>query len=133
MIHRAACRRAWRSPRLASVTRRSATGRTALARALVVWTRPCSNRLVTRFRVIATRCAASRPRRLPFLRCRMLLLLAARVAAVFLGVELERDVGQAAELLLVEQLVLAGAGLADRHAEVQAVAAQDLGDLGERL
>ena len=58
-------RLAWRSPRLAKVTIRSANGRRRLALVSVVWMRPWVNRAVARFASIKRSWAAPPPRRGP--------------------------------------------------------------------
>src|SRR5687768_3485737 len=58
-------RRECRSPRLANVTRRSASGRSRFALVSVVWIRPCLNSDVARFASISRSCAGLPPRRGP--------------------------------------------------------------------
>src|SRR5271155_2693436 len=71
MMYAAACRRDCSVSRLPSVIIFSATGRVAFARVKVVVIRPCSNKLVTRFRSVARRCDGLRPSFDPELRCRI--------------------------------------------------------------
>jgi len=56
----------------ARVIMRSASGRAALARRIVVWMRSFSMRLVTRFRNTARRCAGCFPSLCPETRCLMI-------------------------------------------------------------
>src|SRR3954454_22875558 len=65
-----ACRRACRSPRLASVISFSASGLTALALAWLVWIRSCSISCLERFESRAERCDLSRLSLLRFFLCR---------------------------------------------------------------
>src|SRR6185436_16950160 len=58
-------RRAARSPRLAFVISRSASGRSRLALVSVVWIRPCLNSEVARLASINRSCAGLPPRRGP--------------------------------------------------------------------
>src|SRR3954454_24821971 len=71
MMYEAAWRRDCNVSRLPRVIIFSATRRAALARVSVVVMRPCSNRLVTRFRSVARRCQGLRPSLEPDLRCRI--------------------------------------------------------------
>src|SRR5882672_6484972 len=71
MMYAAAWRRDCSVSRLPSVIIFSATGRAAFARVTVVVIRPCSKRLVTRFRSVARRCHGLRPSFDPDFRCRM--------------------------------------------------------------
>src|SRR5258708_18247625 len=57
----------------------SATGRAAFARVSVVVIRPCSNRLVTRLRSTARRCAGCFPSFEPELRCRIAYIVPCRL------------------------------------------------------
>src|SRR5688572_30651963 len=66
-----ASRRSWIEPLLPSVTSFSATERTALALARVVWIRLCLIRLHTIFASIALRCSNWRPSLAVLLRCRI--------------------------------------------------------------
>src|SRR5262249_40270740 len=71
MMYDAAWRRDCSVSRLPSVMIFSATGRAAFARVIVVVMRPCSSRLVTRFRSVARRCHGLRPSFDPDFRCRI--------------------------------------------------------------
>ncbi len=70
-MRRAARRRACRSPRRASVMSLSANGRSSLALAVVVLTRPWRKRLVARFLKVARRWEDVLVSFRPFVRCRM--------------------------------------------------------------
>src|SRR5687767_5609522 len=118
-MRRSTSRRACRSPRRARVMSRSANGRSSLALASVVTTRPCSNRLVAMLLSIARLWLDVRESCRPLARCRMLELPARG------GLRHRGHAGAGdAQLAVV---------LLEAHAEVEPLALQQLGDLAQRL
>src|SRR5258707_15856608 len=82
-----ACRRACRSPRLASVISCSTSGLTALALAWLVLIRSCSISCLDRFEGSASRCAEFRLSLFLFLRWRIVFSLLRLSGSVLLEIE----------------------------------------------
>src|SRR5258708_795617 len=113
----------------------SATGRAAFARVSVVVIRPCSKRLVTRFRNVARRCHGLRPSFDPDFRCRIRLSLYPSLRTSF-GAPLQPDriFGCRRRRRLARQRRPDNpAVLVELHAEAQTHFYENVLDLVERL